>query len=180
MQMATWSAEKKEEYRKNHPFKMPVQQPRHNYAHGDVKTYFDAIFNTGHAEYKGMVSIAARKVDDEMRVIAVVPATQMGDWAAQMHVSTHMDYYYYGKAQQSSSNATWGPEHAFAYNAINVDIDAHSVMPDSHSIENLVGLLQTMLPDYSVKLPNYVIYSGRGIHMVWLIDQVSSALAWMF
>jgi len=81
--MAVWSAEEKEEYRKNHPATMPELQSRHNYARGDVKAYFDAIFSADHSKYKGMVSIAARDAKNgEMRVIAVIPTEQIGDWAA--------------------------------------------------------------------------------------------------
>lgn len=71
------------------PVIIPEFQPRHNYARGDVKAYFDAIFNSDYPEYKGMVSIAAKASDGQMRVIAVIPATQVGGWAAHACVHAH-------------------------------------------------------------------------------------------
>jgi len=94
-----------------------------------------------------------------------------------MHVSTRLNYYY-GKAQHKG-NATWGHDGAFAHNAIYVDIDAHASTTGLYNPEYVAGLLQIMLPDYGKLVPNYAIGSGRGLHLVWLINQVPASLGWM-
>lgn len=176
--MAVWTSDKKIKFRKDHPVAMPLQQPRHNYAKCAVKAYFDTIFDADHTEYKGMVSVAARNLEDgQMRLIAVVPAEEMGSWASQMHVSTKMDYYY-AKAQHSGKT-TWSTEGVFAHNAIYVDIDAHDLCIDADAERHVVDLITAMLPGEGYPIPNIVERSGRGIHLIWLIDQVSAKIGWM-
>jgi hypothetical protein len=171
--MSVWSKEQKIAFAEAHPLIMPRQQPRHNYPHADVKTYFDTIFASDHEEYKGMVIIAAIKEGETTpKLVGAVPAAKLGDWASKMYISTHMDYYY-GKAQHTG-HSTWGTEGAFAYNALYVDIDAHgtAVTPTKNLLENLLYAL----PDTGVPVPNIVETSGRGYHLVWLIEQVSAQL----
>lgn len=174
--MSVWNSEKKAAFRKEHPLMMPEKQPRHNCPHEDVRTYFDTIFGSDRPEYKGMVTVAAKKADVEMQMVAVVPAEQMGDWASQLHVTPRYDYYY-GKAQYCG-NATWGADRAFAFNALYVGIDCHNGCANM-STAQVVSLLAATLPDSGVPVPNMVEYSGRGIHLVWLLEQVSAKLDWM-
>lgn len=173
--MTTWSAEKKEAFRTQHPTVMPEKQPRHNYPHADVQSYFDAIFAQDYTEYKGMVPIATIK-DGAASIIASVPAEQLGVWASQMHISTHMDYYYC-KAQHTDTGA-WGAENVFAHNAIYVDIDAHGIA-DTAAGKSLIDAICYALPDMGIPSPNIIEDSGRGYHLVWLIYQVSAKLGWM-
>lgn len=173
--MATWSPEQKTAFRAEHPIVMPKKQPQHNYPHADVQSYFDALFASDHAEYKGMVAIATIK-DSSASIIASVPAEQLGVWASQMHISTHMDYYYC-KAQHTDTGA-WGAENAFAHNAIYVDIDAHGIA-DSASGNHLIDAICYALPDMGIPRPNIIENSGRGYHLVWLIEQASARLSWM-
>lgn len=173
--MSTWAPEKKAAFRAQHPVTMPEKQPRHNYPHADVQSYFDAIFASNHAEYKGMVPIATIK-DGSASIIAAVPAEQVGAWASQMHVSAHMDYYYC-KAQHTDTG-TWGVENVFAYNAIYVDVDAHGIA-DNAAGERLIDAICYLLPDMGIPRPNIIEDSGRGYHLVWLMEQVSAKLSWM-
>lgn len=173
--MATWSPEKKTAFRAQHPTVMPEKQPRHNYPHADVEEYFRTIFGADHAEYKGMVPIATIK-DGAASIIASVPTEQVGAWASQMHVSTHMDYYFC-KAQHTDTG-TWGADNIFAYNAIYVDIDAHGIA-DTAAGRSLIDTICYALPDMGIPSPNIIEDSGRGYHLVWLIYQVSAKLGWM-
>jgi len=78
--MAVWSDSEKTEYRQNHSVVMPELQPMHNYALGDIKGYFDAIFDADSPEYKGLVTVAAHDTSTaEIKIVAVVPATQLGN-----------------------------------------------------------------------------------------------------
>lgn len=173
--MAVWTAEEKQNFRNAHPCAMPEKQTNHNYPHADVKGYFDAIFASDHPEYKGMVPIAT-KCGGSVCIVASVPAERIGEWAEMMHVSVRQDYYY-GKAQTSNAG-TWDSENSFAYNAIYVDIDAHTsslTIPDF----TLINALCYALPDKGIPSPNMLESSGRGYHLVWTIEQVSAALGWM-
>ncbi len=175
--MSSWSREEKAKYREAHPVIMPRLQANHRYPRGDIKTYFDLIFADDHPEYKGLIAIAGRKkTTGEMRLIGMIPAEQLGDWSSKMHVSHKYDYYYC-KAQHSG-HGTWGSEGVFAYNALYVDIDTHSGCV-SKTERQMIELLMEMLPEEGYPVPNIVEYSGRGIHLVWLIDQVAAALHWM-
>ena len=111
--MAVWPKDTKEKFREVHTPIMPEKQWNHNYPHADVKGYFDAIFASDRPEYKGMVPIATMR-DGSVSIIASVPADRIGEWAAEMHVSTRQDYYY-GKAQHTSTG-TWCAENIFAHN----------------------------------------------------------------
>ena len=174
--MAVWTAEEKKEFRENHPLIAPERQPHHNSPHADLQVYFDSLLMADHCEYKGMVTVAARKAGDSTpKIVAVVPAAEMGNWASEMHVSTHMDYYY-GRAQHCG-NATWGESKAFAYNAIHVDIDAHGV--NACDGKAVIDMICYALPDEGIPSPNIIEESGRGYHLVWLIDQVAAVLGWM-
>ena len=62
--MAVWTAEEKKEFRENHPLIAPERQPHHNSPRADLQVYFDSLLNADHCEYKGMVTVAARKVGD--------------------------------------------------------------------------------------------------------------------
>lgn len=174
--MAVWTAEEKKEFRENHPLIAPERQPHHNSPRADLQVYFDSLLNADHCEYKGMVTVAARKVGDATpKIVAVVPVAEMGKWASKMHVSTHMDYYY-GRAQHCG-NATWGMDRAFAFNAIYVDIDAHSV--NACDEKAVIDTICYALPDEGIPSPNIIEESGRGYHLVWYIDQVAATLGWM-
>lgn len=175
--MSSWSREEKAKYRAAHPVIMPRLQANHRYPRGDLKTYFDLIFSDDHPEYKGLIAIAGRrKTTGEMRLIGMIPAEQLGDWSSKMHVSHKYDYYYC-KAQHSG-HGTWGSEGVFAYNALYVDIDTHSGRARKAD-QQIISLLMEMLPEEGYPTPNIVEYSGRGIHLVWLINQVAAALHWM-
>lgn len=175
--MSCWNTEEREKFRAEHPVNMPRLQANHRYLRGDIKTYFDLIFAGDHPEYKGLVSIAGRKkTTGEMRLVGMIPAEQLGDWSSKMHVSHKYDYYYC-KAQHSG-HGTWGSEGVFAYNALYVDIDTHSGRV-SKTAGQMIDLLMEILPEEGYPTPNIVEHSGRGIHLVWLIDQVAAALHWM-
>lgn len=175
--MSYWNLEEKEKFRSEHPVIMPCLQANHRCPRGDVRAYFDLIFAGDHPEYKGLVAIAGRKkTTGEMRLIGMIPAEQLGSWSSQMHISRQYDYYYC-KAQHSG-HGTWNTGGIFAYNALYVDIDTHFGSVSKTEVQ-MIDLLTAMLPDEGCPMPNIIEYSGRGIHLVWLIDQVAAALHWM-
>ena len=173
--MAIWTEKEKQNFRNAHPCAMPEKQTNHNYPHADVKEYFDAIFASDHPEYKGMVPIAT-KCGGSVCIVASVPAERIGEWVEMMHISVRHDYYY-GKAQTSNAGS-WDSENSFAYNAIFVDIDAHTSSLTIHD-SSLINALCYALPDKGIPSPNMVESSGRGYHLIWTIEQVSAALGWM-
>lgn len=173
--MAFWTETEKEDFRERHPLVLPKMQYHHNHPHSDLREYFDAIFATDHPEYKGMVTIAARDSDGVLKTVAIVPADQMGVWASKMHISHRMDYYY--SKSQHCGKATWGMDRAFAFNAIFVDIDAHGCA--QASAKNLIDTICYTLPDIGIPCPNIIENSGRGYHLIWLIEQVAVSLDWM-
>ena len=144
-----------------------------------MKTFADLIFATDSPEYKGLVTIVRRpKGTSSTETVASVPAEQAGKWLAQMHVSTDADYYI-TKAQFKAAQ-TWDSGELFALNAIWVDIDAHEGTPGLAETERMRSLLIHALPELArIPVPNMVIYSGRGIHLVWLIEQCAAKLAFM-
>ena len=174
-----WTKEEKEAFRAQHPIKYPAEQAKHNSPKADVKTFADLIFATDSPEYKGLVTIVRRpKGTTTMETVASVPAEQAGEWLAQMHVSTDADYYL-TKAQFKAAQ-TWNSGELFALNAIWVDIDAHEKTPSFAETERMRSLLIRALPELAgLPVPNMVIYSGRGIHLVWLIEQCAAKLAFM-
>lgn len=170
--MAVWTIEQKNEFRKEHAVIMPEHQFNHNLPHADLYKYFGTIFAADHLEYKGMVTIAAlHKNASAPRIVAVVPADKLGDWASEMHVSTKMDYYY-GKTQHCG-NATWGTEGVFAYNTIGVDIDDHSGAAHENNRSVIDAVIYAMA-DKNIPEPNIIENSGRGYHLVWLLEQMSA------
>ena len=174
-----WTKEEKEAFRAQHPTKYPTEQAKHNSPKADVKTFADLIFAADSPEYKGLVTIVRRpKGTTTMETVASVPAEQAGEWLAQMHVSTDADYYL-TKAQFKAAQ-TWNSGELFALNAIWVDIDAHEKTPSFAETERMRSLLIRALPELAgLPVPNMVIYSGRGIHLVWLIEQCAAKLAFM-
>lgn len=174
-----WTKEEKDAFRAQHPTKYPIEQEKHNFPKADVKTFADLVFAADYPEYKGLVTIVRRpKGTTTMETVASVPAEQMGEWLAQMHVATDADYYI-TKAQFKAAQ-TWDSSELFALNAIWVDIDAHGKGPSFAEMERIRSLLIHALPELAgIPVPNMVIYSGRGIHLVWLIEQCSAKLAFM-
>ena len=174
-----WSKAEKEVFRAQHPTKYPLKQVNHNFPKADVKTFADLVFATDSPEYKGLVTIVRRpKGTATMETVASVPAEQAGEWLARMHVSTDADYYI-TKAQFKTAQ-TWDSRELFALNAIWVDIDAHEKTPSFAETERMRSLLIRALPELAgLPVPNMVIYSGRGIHLVWLIEQCAAKLAFM-
>lgn len=174
-----WSKAEKEAFRVQHPTKYPLKQVNHNFPKADVKTFADLVFAADHPEYKGLVTIVRRpKGTTTMETVASVPAEQMGEWLAQMHVATDADYYI-TKAQLKTAQ-TWDSRNLFAINAIWIDIDAHEKTSNCPNPEDALSLLSqgieiwTELPE-----PNIVVYSGRGFHLIWLIDQCAASLGFM-
>lgn len=174
-----WSKAEKEAFRTQHPTKYPVEQAKHNPPKADVKTFADLVFAADHPEYKGLVTIVRRpKGTSTMETVASVPAEQVGEWLAQMHVATDADYYI-TKAQFKAAQ-TWDSGELFALNAIWVDIDAHGETPSFAEAERMHSLLIHALPELaSLPIPNVIICSGRGFHLVWLIEQCAAELAFM-
>ena len=94
MLISPWSKAEKEAFRAQHPTKYPVEQAKHNSSKADVKTFADLVYAADHPEYKGMVTIVRRpKGTTTMEAVASVPAEQVGEWLAQMHVSADADCY---------------------------------------------------------------------------------------
>ncbi len=174
-----WTKEEKEAFRAQHPTKYPIEQAKHNSPKADVKTFADLVFAADSPEYKGLVTIVRRpKGTATMETVASVPAEQVGEWLTQMHVSADADYYI-TKAQFKTAQ-TWDSGELFALNAIWVDIDAHEETPSCAETERMRSLLIRALPELAgLPVPNMVIYSGRGIHLVWLIEQCAAKLAFM-
>ena len=174
-----WSKAQKEAFRTQHPTKYPIEQAKHNSPKADVKTFADLVFAANHPEYKGLVTVVRRpKETTTMETVASVPAEQVGEWLARMHVSTDADYYI-TKAQFKTAQ-TWDSRELFALNAIWVDIDAHEKTPSFVEVERMRSLLIHALPELaSIPIPNIIIYSGRGFHLVWLIEQCAAELAFM-
>lgn len=174
--MSIWSKTESAAFRKKHMPNMPALQPHHNPPHADIRTYFDLLFHSDCPEYKGLVPIVIRCGDGTFKLIKAVPADQLGNWTEKMHISTRCDYYF-GRAQQSKP-ATWGTENALAYNIIAVDIDAHDGYSPADGRQIMYKLCY-WLEDAGYPMPNITEYTGRGIHLVWCIQQISAKLDWM-
>lgn len=179
MLVPSWSKAQKEAFRTQHPTKYPIKQAKHNYPKANVKEFADLIFAVDCPEYKGLVTIVRRpKGTATMEMVASVPAEQVGEWLSQMHVSADADYYL-TKAQFKAAQ-TWDGGELFALNAIWVDIDAHGETPSFAEVERVRSLLIHALPELArLPIPNIIICSGRGFHLVWLIEQCAAELAFM-
>ena len=179
MLVPSWSKAQKEAFRTQHPTKYPIKQANHNSPKADVKTFADLIYAADRPEYKGIVTIVRRpKGTTTMETVASVPAEQVGEWLSQMHVSADADYYL-TKAQFKAAQ-TWDGGELFALNAIWVDIDAHGETPSFAEAERMRSLLIHALPELAgIPVPNIMIYSGRGFHLVWLIEQCAAKLTFM-
>lgn len=179
MLIPSWSKAQKEAFRTQHPTKYPIKQANHNSPKADVKTFADLIYAADRPEYKGIVTIVRRsKGTTTMETVASVPAEQVGEWLSQMHVSADADYYL-TKAQFKAAQ-TWDGGELFALNAIWVDIDAHGETPSFAEAERMRSLLIHALPELAgIPVPNIMIYSGRGFHLVWLIEQCAAKLTFM-
>ena len=174
-----WTKEEKDAFRARHPTKYPIEQEKHNSPNADVKTFANLIYAADYPEYKGLVTVVRRhKGTTTMQTVASVPAEHLGEWLAQMHVTTDADYYI-TKAQFSEAQ-TWDSNKLFALNAIWVDIDAHGETSSFSETERMRSLLIHALPELaSLPIPNVIICSGRGFHLVWLIEQCAAELAFM-
>lgn len=179
MLIPSWSKAQKEAFRTHHPTKYPIKQVKHNYPKANVKEFADLIFAADCPEYKGLVTIVRRtKGTSKMETVASVPAEEAGEWLSRMHVSTDADYYI-TKAQFKTAQ-TWDSSELFTLNAIWVDIDAHSETPSFAEVERMRTLLIHALPELAgIPVPNIIIYSGRGFHLLWLIEQCAAELAFM-
>ena len=175
----SWTKEEKTTFRTQHPTKYPIKQAKHNYPKANVKEFADLVFAADYPEYKGLVTIVRRpKGTTTMETVASVPAEQVGEWLSQMHVSADADYYI-TKAQFSKAQ-TWDSRNLFAINAIWIDVDAHGETPSFAEAERVRSLLIHALPELAgIPVPNIIIYSGRGFHLVWLIEQCAAELAFM-
>lgn len=175
----SWTKEEKATFRTQHPTKYPIKQANHNSPKADVKTFADLIYAADRPEYKGIVTIARRpKGTSTMETVASVPAEEAGEWLSRMHVSANADYYI-TKAQFSKAQ-TWDSRNLFAINAIWIDVDAHGETPSFAEAERVHSLLIHALPELAgIPVPNIIIYSGRGFHLVWLIEQCAAKLTFM-
>lgn len=179
MLIPSWSKAQKEAFRTQHPTKYPIKQAKHNYPKANVKEFADLIFAADCPEYKGLVTIVRRpKGTSTVETVASVPAEEAGEWLSRMHVSANADYYI-TKAQFTKAQ-TWENEKLFALNAIWVDIDAHGETPSFAEVERVRSLLIHALPELArLPIPNIIICSGRGFHLVWLIEQCAAKLTFM-
>lgn len=179
MLIPSWSKAQKEAFRTHHPTKYPIKQVKHNYPKANVKEFADLVFAADCPEYKGLVTIVRRpKGTSTMETVASVPAEEAGEWLSRMHVSANADYYI-TKAQFSKAQ-TWDSRNLFAINAIWIDVDAHSKTPSFAEAERVHSLLIHALPELArLPIPNIIICSGRGFHLVWLIEQCAAELAFM-
>lgn len=179
MLVPSWSKAQKEAFRTQHPIKYPIKQLKHNCPKANVKEFADLVFAADYPEYKGLVTIVRRpKGTSTMETVASVPAEEAGEWLSRMHVSANADYYI-TKAQFKAAQ-TWDGGELFALNAIWVDIDAHGETPSFAEAERVHSLLIHALPELAgIPVPNIIIYSGRGLHLVWLIEQCAAKLTFM-
>ena len=99
--------------------------------------------------------------------------------AGENSAPTQGNIYYITKAQFSKAQ-TWDSRNLFAINAIWIDVDAHSKTPSFAEAERVHSLLIHALPELAgIPVPNIIIYSGRGFHLIWLIEQCAAKLTFM-
>lgn len=163
---------------------MPEYVANHNYPHADLQRFGDLVFQ-GPEEFTGLVTIAKRekRSSGKIEAIASVPAKYIGTYLSKMNISETCDYYI-TKAQVKTPRR-WRCSDLFCLNAIFIDIDCHRRYISENEIRRYCALIINkisgqLVADGLMYEPNMVIYTGRGIHLVWLIEQLPAKFAGIY
>lgn len=124
-----------------------------------------AIIFPPNARHNGFV-VVERKSGDAMRHVASFQTTNTSEAGK---IKQYCDYdYYYGKAQMIHPGIC-SSDNVFAFNGIFIDIDSHEKQIDLDGLETtVIGMIEE---DGTIACPNAIVRSGRGMHVIWLIDQ---------
>lgn len=151
----------------------------------DKMAEFVNLIFSGPKEYRGLVTIACSDGKGPMKVVMTSPVGMMSEKLKELTISKKRNYYITkGQAKRAGK---WRAEDLFAINAMYIDIDNHmfrpwSVLRNTHEDENEILRLiyENLVNDGLLCEPNIVVYTGRGIHLVWLMEQVSAKLQGLY
>ncbi|WP_260631211.1 replication protein [Bacillus sp. S/N-304-OC-R1] len=117
-----------------------------------------------HHEAKGYVTLAYKEENGKWRQYHFKPdelARELPNWL--------------GKDTFFSQNTFYRPQRKNGtvkeLRALYVDVDCHNLNYDPHWV---LGKLKLEVFEESIPVPNYVIFSGRGLICIWLIEPVPS------
>lgn len=148
---------------------MPIQQKTHRNLSMGAVDFLKDLCSSG--KYRENFSIWVRKSGD-FKKVASLSTESLVSFAEKMHVSPELDYYI---AKNPSKNGKRTLESMCSLENIVIDIDCHQRNIDSHllrpSLDEAIWLLRADLFENGiVPEPSYIVYTGRGIQLWWMLE----------
>lgn len=148
-----------------------------------LKHFLELVFQ-GPQEYQGLVTIVCGNKKGVMKPAITAPACVIGEKIKELVIYKNRNYYI--TKGQTKNAGHWRDKDLFCLNAMYIDIDNHTVRrsflrKDYFDENEIVRRIYSDLVNADLILePNIVVYTGRGIHLVWLIDQAAADLKGLY
>lgn len=148
-----------------------------------LKQFLELLFR-GPQEYQGLVTIVCGNKKGVMKPAITAPVCVIGEKIKEMVIYKNRNYYI--TKGQTKNAGHWRDRDLFCLNAMYIDIDNHtakrSFLRNDYFDENEIirRIYSDLVVADLILEPNIVVYTGRGIHLVWLIDQAAADLKGLY
>lgn len=148
-----------------------------------LKQFLELVFR-GPQEYQGHVTVVCGNKKGVMKPAITAPVFDIGEKIKDLVIYKNRNYYI--TKGQTKNAGRWRDKDLFCLNAMYIDIDNHMgrrgfFRKDYFDEKEIIRRIYSDLVIADLILePNIVVYTGRGIHLVWLIEQVAADLKGLY
>lgn len=148
----------------------PEQVTNHNYITEDALYFFDDL--TTETKHPKNFAIYIKTKRGKFKRVACLRRNDFMNFVQEMHISPTRNYYI---VKNPSKNGERKAESMCSLENIVIDIDCHvagiesdKLRPELDALMNY--LTNSVFEERLVPLPNYVVYTGRGLQMWWQFE----------
>lgn len=146
---------------------------------------FVTLIFEGPQEYQGLVTIVCGSNKGAMKPVMTVPVHAIEEKLKELVI--HKNRNYYMTKGQTMQTGHWRDKDLFSINALYIDIDNHTYrsnrfLKNDYADENEIirRIYSNLVYEDLILEPNIVVYTGRGIHLVWLVQQAAANLKGLY
>ena len=144
------------------------------------KLFFQDIFQNN--PFNGYVIIYVKR-ENKMEKFNYVKASDISSFLDNLEINPNLDYYFTintfknpkGKTEPNNRKTN-----LFAYNGVVIDLDCHDARKlIEKDFDDIVELIDKGTNKYHLPSYNYIVKTGRGIHIYYLFKPCASALGFL-
>ena len=140
----------------------------------DIPKYVATVCHN-ESRYVGYVTIVLKGKDGHMKIVASCKTTELEQCLSKLSISPNVDYYI--SKGVYTKPGKWDKESLLGYTTIDIDLDGHKADISDEELSRIADALRWY---DAIPSPNAIVWSGRGLHVIWTIKQAAHTLSWMY